>query len=756
MRHSPRRDVEQPALLGPTINIQRAPLGGRGFESYSEDGVLSGTLAGHYCKGVQAEGIIATLKHFVCNDLEHERMAVNSIVTDRALRENYLLPFQIALRIEKTGALMTAYNKVNGTHMSEKAEILTDIVRKEWKYDGLFMSDWYGTYSTSDSINAGLEIEMPGPTRWRGEALVHAVGSRKVLGHVLDARVRKILELINLATKSGIPESGPEKSLDRPQDKALLRRVTSESIVLLKNEGGILPFKPDEPVAIIGPNSKTGNYCGGGSASLTTSYVVTPFEGIKAQAKSDIHWTQGAYGHRELPVLSSKEVQTASGEPGITFRAYNEPASVAGREAVDEMRLNKAVGFLVDYKHPKIKSHTYYVDLEAYFTPEDSGTYDFGVSVTGTGKFFIDGELIVDNTVNQERGSLFFGTGTVEKVGSKELEAGKKYKFTFEFGSGPTTDLKLLEVLPPEMSGFRVSGCRRIDIQESIAKAVELASQHKQVVIIAGLNDDWESEGYDRQHMDLPPHTDELISRVLAANPNAAIVMQSGTPVTMPWAADAKALMHAWYGGNETGNGIADVLFGAVNPSGKLSLSFPVRLEDNPAYLSYRSERGRVLYSEDVYVGYRWYDKLKLAPLFPFGYGLSYTTFSRGNVRIVSTPESDVLAEDATITVNVSVTNTGSVAGAETVQIFVAPPSTASLWRPPRELKGFKKVFLQPGESKDVELVISKRLATSFWDEDRDAWISEKGTYGIRVEGTGPDIITSDLVIENTHFWNGL
>ncbi|CAG8258578.1 unnamed protein product [Penicillium nalgiovense] len=743
-------------VLGPTINTQRSPLGGRGFESFSEDGVLSGTLAGYFCKAMQEKGVAATLKHFVCNDQEHERLAVSSILTNRALREIYLMPFQLAMRICRSQCIMTAYNKVNGTHVSENKVIIDDILRKEWGWEGVVMSDWFGTYSTSDAIVAGLDIEMPGKTRWRGEALAHAVSSNKVAQYQLDERVRNILNLVNWVEPLGIPEEAPEKALNRPEDQALMRRAAAESVVLMKNEGDILPLKKDGSLLVIGPNAKIAAYCGGGSASLAPYYTVTPFDGVSAKSKGEVKYSQGVYSHKDLPLLGPL-LKTADGKPGFTFKVYNEhPNSGEDRQAVDELHLLESSGFLMDYVNPKVKSMTYYVDMEGTFTPEESGVYDFGVTVVGTGQLLIDGEVVVDNTKNQKQGSAFFGTATIEEIGTKELKAGQTYKVLFQFGSAPTSDLDTRGIVAFGPGGFRFGASRQVSQEELVANAVEQAKTAEQVVIFAGLTLEWETEGHDREHMDLPPGSDELISRVLEVNPNAAVVIQSGTPVTMPWADKAKALVQAWFGGNECGNGIADVLYGDVNPSAKLPITFPRRLQDNPSYLNFRSERGRVLYGEDIYVGYRYFEKSDVAPGFAFGHGLSYTSFSRSDLRIDTVPEQTKYTESGEpVTASVTVSNTGSVAGAEIVQLWIVPPKT-DVGRPVRELKAFQKVFLQPGETKTVQLVVEKKLATSWWDEEREQWISEKGTYQVLVTGTGPEELHGEFEVDKTRFWLGL
>ncbi|KAK2762861.1 hypothetical protein FQN54_001036 [Arachnomyces sp. PD_36] len=742
-------------LLGPTINTQRGPLGGRGFESFSEDPVLSGNLAASYCTGVKSTNIIPTPKHLVCNDQEHERVAVNAIITERALREIYLLPFQIAVKNSNPGALMTSYNKVNGCHASESPRLLQDIVRKEWGYDGLIMSDWYGTYSVCEGVNAGLDLEMPGPTRFRGPALMHALTSNKVLEVTLNDRVRRVLQMIKQLAKAGVPENAPVLELNRPQDRQLLRKAAADSVVLLKNDENILPLDPNKKTLVLGPNSDIATICGGGSAALPGYYTVTPRQGITEKCKEGVIFTQGAYGHKELPLLG-EQLKTEDGQPGYKFRVYAEPASCEGRELIEELHMTNSCAFLMDYYHDRISGDTYYATLEGILEPTESGIYDFGLTVAGTGELFVDGELVVDNKSKQRQGTSFFGIGTVEERGSKYLEAGKPHRVFVEYGTAPTSNLKLHGVVSFGPGGVRLGGCRRIDPEQAVKDAVELASQVDQVVVCAGLSGDWESEGFDRPHMDLPPGSDELIQSVLAAQPNAVIVVQSGTPVTMPWANQAKALLQAWYGGNETGNGIADVLFGDVNPSAKLPLTFPEHLHNNPTYLSFKSEGGRVLYSEDVYVGYRYYDKVRVPPLFRFGHGLSYTSFKLSGVAISQSDEGADI-KDEVVVASASVENIGSRAGAEVVQLYVLPPQCSRMGRPLKELKGFQKVMLQPGEKKQVTIVVPKSLATSYWDEPHSSWLSETGDYGAMVVGTGDgNSYTGRFKVHKSRRWNGL
>ncbi|KAF4830304.1 putative beta-glucosidase I [Colletotrichum tropicale] len=748
-------------LLGPTVNIQRSPLGGRGFESYSEDPVLSGILAGHYVNGVQESGVSATLKHYVCNDMESERMAVNAIVTERAMREIYLLPFMIAIEMGKPRAIMTSYSQLNGHHAAENKHILQDVLRDDWKWDGLVMSDWFGTYSTSEAINAGLDLEMPGPTRWRGETLAHAVTANKVKKSVLDSAVRNILKLVKHGLENTkIPPNAPETEANTPEHIALLREAAAKSLVLLKNEKNILPFDKTKKVAVIGPNATIATYCGGGSAGLRAYKTVTPLEGIKGLA-SDVVFSQGAYGHQSLPLLG-KNLRTPDGkQKGFVLRIYNDPPAANGaaddRKALEERVLDDANIWFVDYENADLNP-LWWAETEGILTPERSGEWDFGLSVHGTGELYIDGKLVVSNVENQRLGSSFLGCGTVEETGRMHLEAGKDYRVLVRFGCSATSKIKPSGTVDFGQGGVRFAGCPRLEPKTAIQEAVDVAKSVDQVVICAGLSGEWESEGFDRTHMALPPGTDDLIAAVVAANPNTAVVIQSGTPVAMPWIDQAGAVVQAWFGGNECGNGIADVLFGEVNPAGKLPLTMPRRVQDNPAALNYRSDNGRVLYSEDVYVGYRWYDTLDITPLFPFGHGLSYTTFSVSDLSVSQDA-------DKSVTVRVKVTNTGSRAGAEVVQVYVTPaaptPLTSSIrdtiTRPAKELKGFAKITLEAGASATAEVTLDLLRATSYWAEMEDCWRSDAGKYGILV-GTSSrgEFLESSVSVEKTRRWSGL
>ncbi|KAK4921698.1 beta-glucosidase [Elasticomyces elasticus] len=713
-------------ILGPTTNMQRGPLGGRAFESFSEDPVLAGAMTAATINGIQETGVGATPKHFVCNDYEDQRMACSSIVTERALREIYLMPFQIAQRDSKPMCYMSSYNKVNGVHPSDDPRLLKTILREEWGFDGMVMSDWFGMYSTSDSIKAGLDLEMPGPAVLRGAQVGYALNCGKLHEHDVDYCVRNVLNLVKKAIPLAIPERAPEGGLDTPETAMQLRELSSNGIVLLKNDNDVLPLSSSKTTAIIGSNASFAAISGGGSAALQAYYTITPVQGVRNVVK-DAKYILGAKGWKKLPLMTRLTL-TQGGESGMTMKVYLEPPNTQNRIAADEIHVRESLCFLADYSHPRVTTNIYWVTCEGLLTAEESREYEFSCSVAGTAKVYVNGKVVVDNETKQIAGDSFFGFGTREEVGTMLLEQGQTYHILMEFATMPSMTFN-----PPGMTnfgagGFRLGCERKIDAKRELERAVELAKSVEQVVLVCGLNGDWESEGYDRADMDLPPGSDELISAIVAANTNTVVVNQSGTPVTMPWRHEANAIVQAWYGGNETGNAIADVLFGKVNPSGKLPLSFPIRNEDNPAYLNFKSNRQRILYGEDVYIGY---------------------SFETSNLRTSAT------ADD--LVVRVDVTNTGKLKGSQVVQVYIKQEKP-SIGRPEKELKGFTKLEIDAGKTvKDVEVKIQKKYATSFWDEDRDAWISEKGKYFVLVgDSSASTPLQGEFEIAKTSWWNGL
>ncbi|KXH48263.1 Cel3c [Colletotrichum salicis] len=732
--------------LGPTVNIIRSPLNGRGFESFSEDPHLSGMLAAAIIRGVQSRGTLAALKHFVANDQETEKMSLDVRMSDRALREVYLLPFQIALRDSNPRVVMSSYNKIGGLHVSENPMILQDILRKEWGFDGLIMSDWYGTYSCEAALNAGVDIEMPGPSRYREKEALAAVFSGKVYQHTIDERARKVLQFVNDAASARVEKE--ETMRDVPEHRTLNRRLAGESIVLLKNFANLLPLSPEDcsEVAVIGPNAELSAACGGGSATLRPYYTSSVLKGIRDSLPptAKIYHEPGVYGHILLPPFTEESVCDDEGRGGVTIELFNEPHTTKERTAFDRVTIPDTTYQLMDYEHPK-KGDTFFMSMRAQFVPEHSGTYEFGLATYGTGDLFINDELVIDNSTEQTPGGMFFGKGSAEKRTTYEMTARKRYCLRVEAGSAATSKVKGGSLLAIPGGACRLGGCRKIDPVEGIQRAVELSKRCKYTFVVAGLNADLEKEGKDRDTMNMPPQVDNLIAAVLEAQPNTIVITQAGNPIEMSWRHGASTMLHSWYGGNEAGNAVADVVFGRINPSGKLPMTFPARLEDNPAYLGFGSDNGTVYYSEDVFVGYRWYEARKMEVAFPFGHGMSYTTFRISEMQVLPSR------------VHFSIENTGRMAGAEVVRLYISystgiPKSRFA--RPVRSLVGFEKVFLEPGERKNISISID-RYSTAVWDEKRSSWCCEKGRYTASVVGGGA-AFDGSFELEKDMFWSGL
>lgn len=738
--------------LGPTVNMQRGPNGGRGFESFSEDPYLAGIAASQVVKGIQSEKVAATIKHFVGNDLEHERTSSNSVITPRALREIYLEPFRLAVKNSNPKAFMTGYNKVNGEHVSQSKLFLEEILRKEWNWDGTIMSDWYGTYTSNTSVENGLDLEMPGPPKFRTQVLISSLlNSKEIKMKDINDRVRGVLKLIKFALDSGVPENAEETSDNNtPKTSKFLRELSAETIVLLKNENNILPLKKSDKIAVIGPNAKIAAYSGGGSASLAPYYTVTPYQGISNKTGSDPPYTIGATNFVGLPGLGEQLTHPESGEVGYKLTFYQKPSEYEDRENFDELHLSSSYNILFDYFHQDIKD-IFYIDFEGIFKPEENGEYEFGLAVVGTALLFVDDRLVVDNKTKQTLGTSFFSCGTIEEKGKIFLEKGVEYKIRIEFGSGRTYTIKGATGVEFQGNGGIQFGCSRvIEPKEEISKAIEIAKSVDKVIVSIGLNGEWESEGYDRKDLSLPGYTNELVESVIKANPNTIVVNQSGTPVEFPWLSEVKGLVQAWYGGNELGNAIADVLYGDINPSGKLSLTFPLKFEDNPTFLNFKTERGRVLYGEDIFIGYRYYEKLQRKVAFPFGFGLSYTDFEVTNLIV------DIDEVNDKLILQVNVKNVGDLKGKHVIQVYIAK-SASDVIRPVKELKGFEKVQLVPNQETIVKFELILKDSISFFDEDEDKWSQQSGQYEVLVGSSSDDIeLVETFNVETSKFWKGL
>ncbi len=717
-------------LLAPTVNIQRSPLGGRNFECFSEDPYLSARLAVAYITGLQREGVGASIKHYVCNDEEFERFSISSEVRERALREIYLLPFRAAVRETQPWTIMAAYNLVNGIPASENSYLLTEVLRQEWGFDGVVVSDWFfSVKSTAASVNAGLDLEMPSP-RWRGEKLLEAVERGEVTETTIDTSVRRLLQLLAKAGLFEHTEQVPEQALDLPEHRALIREAGAEGIVLLKNERNLLPLQREHftSLAMIGPNARVAQIMGGGSAQVNAHYAVTPLDSIMAKVGDHVtvRYEQGCTNYKLLPLLDSELLLagTEGTEHGLAIEFFN-TLDLEGPPVQREIQPKSELSWFGEMP-AGVNPQQFSLRATGRFTPQESGAYTFGLISIGRSRLSIDGQKVIENWIEQTHGGDFLGMGGKEVQATVTLEAGRAYLLTLELAKSEAVPLGAIHLgcLPPEPA-------------DTIERAVALAAAADVAIVCVGFGGEWQSEGSDRANMDLPGKQDALVEQVAAANPRTIVVLNTGSPITMPWLDKVGAVVQAWYPGQECGNAIADVLFGDTNPSGKLPQTFPVRLEDNPAYLDFPGENGKVYYGEGLFVGYRSYDKKKIAPLFPFGFGLSYTIFSYSSLHLSARQ----IGPDDTLQVSIDITNTGQRTGKEIVQVYVRDEQ-ANLQRPEKELKAFAKVQLEPGERKTVMLSLG-RDALAYYDDLAHEWVAEAGEFEVLVGASSQDIRAS-------------
>lgn len=719
-------------LLAPTVNIHRSPINGRNFECYSEDPYLSARMAVAYITGLQSQGVGATVKHYVCNDSEFERNSISSEVGERPLHEIYLPPFKAAVQEAGTWAVMSSYNKINGTFASENHVTLTEILREQWGFDGVTMSDWFGTKSTAPSVNAGLDLEMPGPAQWRGEKLLHAVEQGEVTEETIDEHVRRILRLLEKSGRFENPVEEQEQAIDLPEHRALIREAAGEGIVLLKNERQVLPLQRDtlRSVAIIGPNAKTAQIMAGGSAQVNAHYAISPFEGVTARLgeHTTVGYEPGCANYKLMPLINPDQLLAGKegDEHGFAVEYFN-TLDLAGAPVQSTLSANSEFMWLGTL--PKqINPQQFSMRATARFTVFAAGTYTFGLGSAGFSRLFIDGQEVIDNWTHQVPGDLYFGMGSAQLTCTQDLETGREYTIVLEFSRNENTMLSAVRL-----------GCLPPLAVDSAERVVALATASEVALVCVGLSGEWESEGFDRPVIDLPEEQVALIERVAAANKNTVVVLNTGSPIAMPWLDKVAAVVQAWFPGQECGNAIADVLFGATNPSGKLTQTFPMRLEDNPAYINYPGENGKVYYGEGLFVGYRYYEKKRVAPLFPFGFGLSYTTFEYENIRLSAR---EIGPED-TVEVSIDVINTGQRAGKEIIQVYVRDIESR-LHRPDKELKAFSKVHLEPGERRTVTLAL-KRDALAYYDDLTREWVAEAGSFEVLVGASSQDIRATDV-----------
>ncbi|KAF2012731.1 glycoside hydrolase family 3 protein [Aaosphaeria arxii CBS 175.79] len=740
--------------LAPTVCLQRSPLIGRGFEAFGEDPILSGILGGHYIAGIQDRRVAACIKHYAAHDQSANSIEDDVIMTERTLRELHLLPFQTAMKICPPWAFMTSYNKVNGVHASESPFLIQQVLRKEWRFDGLVMSDWWGTYSTSESMNAGMDLEMPGPTVWRGKALKYAVECRKVRIVRIDDAVRNVLNIVAKTHTTQVPKE--DGNNDTPENRAIARKVASDSIVLLKNDNGVLPLSIDakKKIGLIGDHFKTPATGGGGSSEATPYYVSTPYDAIVGLVGAELIETGiGAYSHRFTPLLTTELRQPNSGKPGLFVELFSvNPDETDSPEVLWSAETRRSLLQFTD-SLPKHLPDQHFVRIRTTFTSPKTTKYRFGLSAFGKVVMRIDGRQVIDlwtNHPEKTETTPVFNAFSMERFYDVDVTQGESLEICIVLSNvftGPVVGIA-------PAGGIRLGGCEVLDEDKSINDAVALAKSVDIPIVMTGISSDYEMESADRTHLALPNRVDELIERVVSANSNTIVIIQSGLPVTMPWVSKVNTLLHAWYGGQETGNGIADVLFGKVNPSGRLSVTFPKRLEDTPAFLNFGKTDREVVYGEGVFVGYRYYEKLRTQPLFYFGYGLSYTQFQYSNLVV---PDIFEPQPEYKLPILVDVTNIGNCYGSEVIQVYVFDVK-CSVQRPRKELKAFHKIGLKRGESRTARLELD-RSTLAFWSEEDNKWKAEAGVFQVIIsrsaDPTAEELVAS-FELPRSMLWNGL
>lgn len=709
-------------LLGPCVNIARTPLAGRNFEGMGEDPYLAGEIGAAYVRGVQAAGAGACVKHLAGNNQEYERWRGDSVIDERTLREIYLAQFERIVKTAGPWLVMCSYNRLNGRYASENAWLLAEILKREWGFDGVVVSDWGAVHSTTAPVPAGLDLEMPGPARYLGPLLVEAMRTWQVEPACVEEAARRVLRTLDRAGK--LPGSAPQPAgaIDTPEHRALAAEAAAEAMTLLKNDGGLLPLAPGEVkrIAVIGPCAREFVVSGGGSAALEPAYTIGPLAGLREVYgdRTEFLYEQGCDSFAAPPPLAGDYLlPDAGGKRRIKGEFF------AGGELAGEPCLRVGADrfeFWFSGKGPREEGPS---DFSARWTcrldvPAD-GDYLFRLRSTGRCKLYLNGRLLagIEPTAALE-------TVVSERRVTENLAARGGYEIVVEYAKVPGDEYTSVCL------GFAPLPAAGVDPR--VARAAELARSADAALVFAGLPPGYESEGIDRPDLELPGGQNDLIRAVAAANPRTAVVLNCGAPVTMPWLAAVPAVLLAWYPGQEGGRALARVVAGLADPAGRLPVTFPAKLADNPAHLNYPGAR-RVLYGEGIFVGYRYYDAKGVEPLFPFGHGLSYTEFSYGEAAVPAE-----VARGGAARIAVRVKNTGSRPGREIVQLYIRDVESA-LPRPPKELKGFAKVALAPGEERLVEFVLDER-AFSYYDPEAGRWLAEPGEFEALIGRSSRDI----------------
>ena len=697
-------------LLGPAVNIQRSPLGGRNSEYFSEDPFLTGRLATGYIDGMQSTGCAACVKHFACNNEEVDRFGVNVNVDERTLREIYLPAFESATRDGHAWSVMASYNRLGGYYATANKYLLTDILKGDWGWNGLVVSDWGAVHETG-VVRAGNDLEMPGGAYVTHDKVARALKGGRITQAEIDASVKDILRAIIRVGLLDGPRMIDHSIVNSPAHRKLAYDAACGGMVLLKNQDGILPLDAAtlKSIAVIGPGAKGMQFGSQGSPSVQPFYAIQPLDGIKTRVGTGVT-VNYAVGLRTGVLVPASALNSPAGTQGGLQGEYFTNRNLAGPSALTRVDPTLQFDWSHDVPAPGVPRTNFSIRWKGTLTAPTAGHYALALTGDDGYRLFLDGKQVIDH---------WFEGGISTQTVDADFAAGSRHNLRIEyFQAGGDASLRFSWVLPG---------------RSLFADAAD-AARRSTIAVVVVTTAGTEGEGQDRASMALPGDQDALIAAVVAANPKTIVVLNNGTPVLMPWLSRVPGLVEAWFPGDEGGHALASVLFGDVSPSGKLPTTFGVRREDYPDFGHFPGVNGQVTYAEGIYVGYRHFDKGKIAPLFPFGYGLSYTAFEYGALRL-SRP---ALSPTGTVSVSVPVTNTGRRAGAEVVELYVHDPAPR-VDKAVRELKGFGKVDLLPGQTKIVTILLKPR-DFAYCDVPGKQWKADAGVYEIEVGASSRDI----------------
>jgi beta-glucosidase len=724
-------------LLGPCINIHRNPLGGRNFESFGEDPWLASRIAVSYIDNLQRAGVMANSKHYALNNQEWQRHFYDAIVDERSLMEIYLPAFEATVKEAQVASFMSSYNKINGTYAAENKYLLTEILKERWGFKGFVVPDWAGAHSSIGSAMAGLDLIVYDSHLFK-DALLEAVKNGEVSEDVIDDKLRRIYGEMFRFGLFDKRLKADQSVLNSAEHNMLARKLAADGTVLLKNKNDLLPLNGKyKTIAVIGPNAAELVHGGGGSSHIPKYfYKVSPLEGITRAAGQrgiNVVFEEGVAREHDLQPIEPRYLKpsnTSQGTMGL-WGEYFDNMHLEGSPVIERLdstiffRWGKSPHFLtVSNDDAETKTMADNIMPDDFFSirwtgkllPPKTGYYSLKVASDDGVRLYLDGELIIDNWWRHDVERRFVWL---------ELKAGKEYDIKIEY--------------------FEAIGAANMYLgwqyhdPALITKAARVAQQADIAIIVAGTNELFESEEYDRTTLDLPWVQQKLINEVSKANPNTVVVLQSGGSLNLQnWSEKVPAILNMWFPGHEGGNALADVLFGDVNPSGKLCFTWINQLKDYPpVYNDHQSEDQKVRFSEGVFVGYRYHDKHKTNIAYPFGYGLSYTRFTLSDPIVIQNGKHNVQ-------VDISVTNTGSTAGSEVVQLYVRDVQAGNL-RPEKELKAFEKIFLQPGETKTITMPLDYRSFAWYNMHIKD-WVIDADQFELLIGNSSRDIAHKVLV----------